>query len=61
MTGMKPSRGTIIAVCSQETDFATACAKLNVSRNWLTLKLAEIEAAGGYSRRRNCPILVRDA
>ena len=60
MTGMKPSRENIIDVCLQETDFATACAKLNVSRGWLTQKLAEIEAAGGYRRRRSCPILVRD-
>lgn len=61
MAGTKPSKGEIIEVCLQETDFATACAKLNVSRNWLTQKLAVIEAEGGYRRRRNCPILVRDA
>ena len=57
----KPSREAIIDVCLQETDFETACAKLNVSRGWLTRKLAMIEASGGYRRRRNCPILVSDA
>ena len=61
MTEPKPSREDIIDVCLQETDFETACAKLNVSRGWLTRKLAMIEAAGGYRRRRNCPILVSDA
>ena len=61
MTETKPSRGTIIDVCLQETDFATACAKLNVSRGWLTQKLAMIESEGGYRRRSNCPILVSDA
>ena len=60
MAEPKPSRGAIIDVCLHETDFETACAKLNVSRGWLTRKLAVIEAAGGYRRRRNCPILVRD-
>ena len=61
MAGMKPDDETVIAVCLQETDFETACAKLNVSRGWLTRKLAIIEAEGGYRRRRNCPILVSDA
>ena len=61
MAEPKPSRGTIIDVCMQETDFETACAKLNVSRGWLTRKLAMIEAEGGYRRRTNCPLLIRDA
>lgn len=61
MAGMKPDDKTVIAVCLQETDFSTACAKLNVGRSWLTQKLASLEVAGGYRRRISCPILVRDA
>ena len=61
MTETKPSKGDIIEVCLHETDFATACAKLNVGRDWLTLQLAQIELIGGYHRRSNSPILMRDA
>lgn len=61
MTETKPSKEDIIEVCLHETDFATACAKLGVGRNWLTQKLAALEVEGGYRRRRNCPLLIRDA
>jgi hypothetical protein len=61
MSMTKPDDETVITVCLNETDFATACAKLNVSRGWLTRKLAQIELNGGYHRRSNSPILIRDA
>ena len=61
MTGTKPDDRTVITVCLSETDFTSACAKLGVGRSWLTQKLAALEVEGGYRRRRNCPILIRNA
>lgn len=61
MSRTKPDDETVITVCLQETDFTTACAKLGVGRSWLTQKLAALEVEGGYRRRRNCPLLIRDA
>ena len=61
MAGTKPDDETVINVCLRETDFTTACAKLGVGRSWLTQKLATLEVEGGYRRRLNCPLLIRDA
>lgn len=61
MAEAKPTKEDIIKVRLNETDFATACAKLNVGRDWLTLQPAQIELAGGCHRRSNSPILIRDA
>ena len=61
MAGKKPTDEKVIAVCSQETDMTSACVRLDVSRSWLTNRLAMIEMLGEYRRRSNCPILIRDA
>ena len=55
----KPSTSEVVAVCTNEWDMAAACVTLHVGRGWLTSKLAEIEAAGEFTRRSSCPILVR--
>ena len=61
MSMKKPDDETVITVCLRETDFPSACAKLGVGRSWLTQKLAALEVEGGYHRRSNCPLLIRDA